>query len=79
MPRPFRAGHFLSAPIKLNYQPLVAAVWVGIGTLHRSLRSLCVVLTINQRLRRCAAVSTAVSASAGCGGHSFRGCAAVSS
>ena len=29
-------------------------------TPHRSLRSLCVVLTINQRLRRCAAVSADV-------------------
>ena len=29
----------------------------GLGTPHRSLRSLCVVLTINQRLRRCAAVN----------------------
>ena len=40
-----------------------AVLWVGSGTPHRSLRSLCVVLTINQRLRRCAAV--------------FCGCAAV--
>ena len=30
-----------------------AVFWMESGTLHRSLRSLCVVLTINQRLRRC--------------------------
>ena len=30
-------------------------LWAGYTTPHRSLRSLCVVLTINQRLRRCAA------------------------
>ena len=33
-----------------------AVLWVESGTPHRSLRSLCVVLIINQRLRRCAAV-----------------------
>ena len=33
-----------------------AVLWVGSGTPHRSLRSLCVVLTINQPLRGCAAV-----------------------
>ena len=32
----------------------------GRRTPHRSLRSLCVVLTINQRLRRCAAVAPSV-------------------
>ena len=33
-----------------------AVLWVGSGTPHRSLRSLCVVLTINQPLQGCAAV-----------------------
>ena len=32
-----------------------AVFWEGAGTPHRSLRSLCVVLTINQPLRGCAA------------------------
>ena len=36
-----------------------AVLWVGSGTPHRSLRSLCVVLTINQPLRGCAAVIAA--------------------
>ena len=36
-----------------------AVLWVGSCTPHRSLRSLCVVLTINQPLRGCAAVIAA--------------------
>ena len=60
--RPFRSCCGIGCGKQVIISLSEAVLWVGSGTPHRSLRSLCVVLTINQPLRGCAAIIAAEAA-----------------